>query len=93
MTSSRVLITCLILAIGGSSWGCAANDLVEPLCYPIKPTLYDITLEEQRQIKAINPHLLARIGINDKVLKDYISLMIELTVSHNEQFEATCEGE
>jgi hypothetical protein len=89
MKISRVLIICLIATITS---GCAGNDLVEPLCYPLKPVLEDITPQEQMDIRAyVGADVLRRIGWNDKQLKEYIRLMVELTDSHNQQFEATCE--
>ncbi len=90
MRISRVLIISLIATIIS---GCAGNDLVEPLCYPLKPVVEDISRAEQLQIKHISEDLLRRIGTNDKKLKEFIRLMMELTDSHNKQFEATCTGE
>lgn len=87
MKISKVLI---ILLIATSVSACATNKFIEPLCLPEGPVLEDISIEEQRAIRAINTDLLRRIANNDGSLKAHISTIERITVAHNEQFEAEC---
>lgn len=79
-------IFCILMMIGLS--GCA-NNLVEPLCLPARPTLQPITVVEQ---VAMQPDTLAKVGDNDQLLKSHIVTIERITEAHNEQFKATCEG-
>ena len=87
----RVLTISLIVMI---SSGCSffKNDLVEPLCLPLRPILEDISVEQQRKLKAADEAAFTSVVLNDISLKAHIVVIETIVGVHNEQFTASCDG-
>lgn len=85
----RVLATLLIATIIGS--GCATTErFIEPLCTPSRPTMIDMSIEDQLAFREWDLVLFTGVALNDLRLKRHIATIENLIEAHNEQFEAEC---
>lgn len=85
----RTLQVLTILLIVTTSSGCSIlkDRVLEPLCLPSRPLLYDLTIEEQA---AMDRDTLEKVAINDARLKSHIKTIEGITEEHNKQFKALC---
>ena len=81
MQTSKVLTILVILTI---SSGCASVPTAPPLCYPDRPVLEAISVDEQREIPA---DTLLKIGTNDAKLKSHIRVIERLLDEHNKDLD------
>lgn len=79
----KALAILLVLTITS---GCA-NNLIDPLCLPSRPTLQPITVVEQAEVP---PGTLAKVADNDLLLKSWVVQVERITEAHNEQFKSSC---
>lgn len=83
----RILTICSMIAIGS---GCAANDLVEPICLPDRPELPTVSNEEKIELWSVNSETVQKLAIREARLKNHIETIEELADAHNQQFKAAC---
>lgn len=86
MNTLRVL-TILLIVTTGSGCSLLKDRVREPLCLPTRPMLYDLSIEEQREIPE---DTLEKVAINDARLKSHIKTIEGITEAHNQQFKAKC---
>ena len=89
----KTLKVLTILLIVTTSSGCSLfrTTPYAPLCLDRDVTLQDLTIEEQRAIRDINPDLLVKIATNDVKLKSVITKYEELAEAHNRIYGTECE--
>ena len=93
MTRLLALTTLAILTIGISGCSIWKDRVREPLCLPDRPYLEAISVEEQREMWAVNKDTWTKVAINDERLKSHIKTIEGITAAHNEQFKARCAEE